>query len=330
MVVMAGLRQAHLGLEPQNLLAIFAHLAVHVVGAFKDLAHPLNHRVDHQIMVIEIIGLDECDVRVFRRHLIGMAEDPLHQHAGEQEIREDDNALVAKLRDMLERRFDERERHTGIGGFAPAKAHAFPEHPHDFRDVGIGVGVRRSAPNNDQHRVMKAFALGPAGRLQPFLDAGRSGADHPQIDPQLAAIVNGHVRVHRLIGVQYRGDVILGVTGCKQHAGHRQNVVHALRLQRVQSLVQNRIGKFQIAVIHRHFWKALTQPLGKTGELINGIFVAAAMTADHHAVALAIRHIVEHGQPQLLRRATNQVAPAITTRANKAAKAASCEWPSSS
>ena len=42
MVMVAFLRQPDLGLEPQNLLTILAHLAVHVGAAVEDLGNPLG------------------------------------------------------------------------------------------------------------------------------------------------------------------------------------------------------------------------------------------------------------------------------------------------
>ncbi len=46
---------------------------------------------------------------------------------------------------MFEARLDQRERHARIAGFPPAEAHAFPEHPHDLGNVGIGIRIGRAA-----------------------------------------------------------------------------------------------------------------------------------------------------------------------------------------
>ena len=63
-VVMTFLRQADFGLETKNLLAVFAHLAVHIAGAFLSLDHPIDESLQDQRLRIEVRGLDEFDFRV--------------------------------------------------------------------------------------------------------------------------------------------------------------------------------------------------------------------------------------------------------------------------
>ena len=63
-VVVAHLRGADLVLEPQELLAILAQLAIHVVGAVEDLPHPLGERIEYQGVVVEVGRLEEFDVGV--------------------------------------------------------------------------------------------------------------------------------------------------------------------------------------------------------------------------------------------------------------------------
>ncbi len=53
-----------LGLEAQDLLAIFAHLAVHVVGAFEDLVQAIHEGFDHEVVGVEIAA--------FRKRTSGM------------------------------------------------------------------------------------------------------------------------------------------------------------------------------------------------------------------------------------------------------------------
>ena len=48
MMVMALLRRPDLGLEAEDLLAVLAQLAVHLVLADQDLLHPLGEGVEHQ------------------------------------------------------------------------------------------------------------------------------------------------------------------------------------------------------------------------------------------------------------------------------------------
>ena len=112
MMVMACLCEPDFRLETQHLLAIFAHLAVHHCRAFKDFRDPVFQRRQHQRMIVEIAGLDEFDIGMHCSDIVGGGINPLHQHAGKQEIREYYNSLVAKPCSMFETRLDQRERDT--------------------------------------------------------------------------------------------------------------------------------------------------------------------------------------------------------------------------
>jgi hypothetical protein len=83
MMVMPGLGQPDFRLEADHLLAVLAHAAVHVVVAFKNLPHPVGKGIQHQRMVVQILRLQELDLRMRGRHLVGDAVDALHQHARE-------------------------------------------------------------------------------------------------------------------------------------------------------------------------------------------------------------------------------------------------------
>src|SRR5262245_42184091 len=76
-VVMPGLRQPDFRLEADDLLAVLAHAAVHVVVAGEDLAHPVGKRVQHQRMVVQVLRLQELDLRMGIGHLVGDAVDAL-------------------------------------------------------------------------------------------------------------------------------------------------------------------------------------------------------------------------------------------------------------
>lgn len=109
-VVVAFLRKSDFGLEAKHLLAVLAHLAVHQRLAVEDLLHTVLKRIEHERMVVEIRRLDELDIRVAGRDLVGLRIDPLHQHAGKQKVRKHDHTLVAELRGMGEPGGDQRER----------------------------------------------------------------------------------------------------------------------------------------------------------------------------------------------------------------------------
>ena len=118
--------------------------------------------VDHLRMVVEIGRLDELDLGMARRHRVGRIIDALHQNAGEQEIREDDDAPIAEPRRMFERRLDQRKGDAGIGRLGPAEAKAFPQQARDLGDIGIGVGIGGAAADDDQQRLVLRHVLGAA------------------------------------------------------------------------------------------------------------------------------------------------------------------------
>ena len=64
MQVMAHLRRPLIGFVADDLRAIFAQVAVHQVFAGIDLGDALGQGVEHQRMVVEVVGLDELDLRM--------------------------------------------------------------------------------------------------------------------------------------------------------------------------------------------------------------------------------------------------------------------------
>ena len=80
-VVVAVLGGAHLGFKAEHLGAVFAEGAVHVGVAAHHLLHALHEGVEHQWVIRQIGRLEEFQLRVIRRHPVGVLEDPAHQHA---------------------------------------------------------------------------------------------------------------------------------------------------------------------------------------------------------------------------------------------------------
>jgi len=148
MMVMAFLRQANLVFEAQNLIAVFAHLTVHVVRALNNLHQALCKGFHDHRMIIQITGLHEFQLRVPGGDLVCVIIDAFDQNAGEQEIGEHDDPLVSHTGAMLQGGLYQREGHTGIPDFHPAKAHALPQHPCHFGDIGVGIGIRRATSDD--------------------------------------------------------------------------------------------------------------------------------------------------------------------------------------
>jgi hypothetical protein len=165
-----------------------------------------------------------------------------------RKVREHDDAPVAKPGGVLQRRFDQRKGHPGIGGLGPAEAETFPQHAGDLGDVGVGIGIRRAAPDHDEQRLVArhiAWAFGDR-----LLDALGGGAQHLGVDAEFAAIVDADA-VGGSIGVEHRRDVVLGMAGGKQHARHRQYMADALGAQAVEAVAQDGLGELEIAVLDR-------------------------------------------------------------------------------
>src|SRR5215467_9244241 len=64
MMMMALLGEADLRLEAEHLRAIFAERAVHLVLAPHDLLHPVGEGIEDQRMVLQILRLQELDLRM--------------------------------------------------------------------------------------------------------------------------------------------------------------------------------------------------------------------------------------------------------------------------
>ena len=202
-----------IGFEAKHLFAILAHLAVHHRRTFKDLLDPILEGIEDQRVVIQIARLDELDLRETRGHLVGIAVDALNQNAGEEEVGEDDDALVAELGGVRQARLDQRESHARIAGFAPAEAHAFPEHAHDLAGIGIGIRIGRTATDNHQQRLVFVDKTERLVRLvDRRLDAVAGGTDHLEINAELATVIDHEILVLRLIGVEHQ----IGRASCRE------------------------------------------------------------------------------------------------------------------
>ena len=153
-MMMPGLGFALILLIADHLLAIFAELAIHQVLTLGDLVQPVDESFQHQRVVVEIFRLEEGDSGVGGGDRIGLGIDTLHQHAGEQEIREYDDARKAELDRMFKAFADSGVGDAAIGGFGPAKPHAFPQHPGDLRNIGIRVRVIGSAADHEKEGLI--------------------------------------------------------------------------------------------------------------------------------------------------------------------------------
>ena len=279
-VVMALLGEPLLRLEAEDPLPVLAQLAVHQVRAAQGLLDPLREGVEHGRVIVEVRGLDELQVRMPRRGPVGMLVDPLDEHAGEEEVREDDDAPVAEARGVREGRIDEGKGDPGVGGLPPAEPEPFPQEAHHLGDVAVGVRVGRPAPDDDEHGLVERDL--PAGRVERGGDPVARGAKQLLVDPELAGVADLHLRVLGLAGVQHRRDVVLGMARREQHPGDREAEAVAPCAELVEPFADHRGRELQepaLDVVPR-------EPLPDAGrdrlELRDGLRVAAPVAAHHH------------------------------------------------
>jgi hypothetical protein len=215
--------------------------------------------------------------------LIGKAIDAVDQDAREQEIREYDDPLVPESGHMLQAGFDQREGHPRIAHLAPAKADAFLKHPGDLGHVAIGIRVRRAAP--DHHKagvVQRDLAQIGIGAIKRLVDARAGGGDHLGIDPKFAAVMYVDA-MSGGIGIENRGDVVLGMHRGEQHPRHRQNTLAPRVAQPVKAITDHRVGKFQITVFGHPVGRQIGRQLFRqNAEFIHRRLAARAMATDHH------------------------------------------------
>jgi hypothetical protein len=131
--------------------------------------------------------------------------------------------------------------------------------------------------------MKRYLALVPVGRVERFLDARAGGTDHLQIDPEFATVIDHRAGILCLIGIEHRGNVILGVTCGKQHARHGQNAGDPLGAQAVEPFRYHRVAEFEVAVFHRNIRIARLQSFRDRCKLACGVLVTAAMATDHDA-----------------------------------------------
>ena len=183
---------------------------------------------------------------------------------------------------MAQARFHQGKGDAGVHGLPPAEAHALHQHAGDLGHVGVGVGIGRAPAHHHQQGVVQGDGSLLVGLLEGVANAGPSRLDHLQIHPQLPAVIHPQASLGG-VGVEYGGDVVLGVAGGEQHRRNRQDVPHPALAQGLQPIPQDRAGELQVAVLHRQGSEALAQGRRQLGELLNRQAVAAAVAAHQHA-----------------------------------------------
>ena len=223
-------------------------------------------------MVAQIGRLDELDFGKAHRDLIGLRIDALDQHAGEQEIRKDDDAAEAEPRGPAERRVDTRVRDTAIRRLAPAEPHPLPQHARDLADVRIRVRVVGATPDDNEKRV---FTL----MRDSHCDAVGSRGKQFRVDREIAAELDLDARIGGHKAVHLPGQVVLDVARREQHPRYREDPPRAPGRETAEPLLDRRAREFEIAGREIPRFEAPTQRRGGDFELADRVGIAAAMAA---------------------------------------------------
>ncbi len=278
-MVVALLCQAHVRLETQNLFTIFAHLAIHVVGALQCLPNTVGKGIKDQGMVVQIGRLDEFDIRVGGGNLIRVMIYAPDQNAREQEIWEHHDPLVSQPGGMLQARLHQGEGDAGIGHFRPAEADAFPQQAANLGDIAIGVRVRCTAADHHQQCILHRDMITGGGN--GFAHPVAGGADQLHIHAKVPAIGDLQVRMPGGIGVEHRGQVVLDMAGGEQHARHGDDALVAPPAQGIQAVADDRGGELQETAVHVVLRQPRLDAFGDALKFSDGVFIPAAVAADH-------------------------------------------------
>ncbi len=279
-VVVPFLRRAHGRLEADDLGAILAEQAVHVDVAGLDALDPVDERVEHQRMVAQIVRLQELDLGVSGRDLVGLLVDPPHQHAGEQEVGEHHDPLEAEPHRPLQHSVDARLRDPAIADLGPAEAQALPKHPGELADIAVSVRIGGAAADHREQRL--AARHRGRRRRQARLDPILRRLQQLRIDAEVPAEGDRQAMLGG-IAVQHRGHVVLDVAGGEQHAWHRQDPLDALVAQLVEPLPDHGMREFEEAAGDGPGGQPAGQLVDQMIELRHRRAIARAVAANHDA-----------------------------------------------
>ena len=120
-----------------------------------------------------------------------------------------------------------------------------------------------------------------SGPVERLLNPIPGRLEHLRVDAELAGVANLHARMLGLVRAQHGRDVVLGVTGCEQHARDRQHQVMPGRMQLVETVANDGGGELQESALDVIVRQPLAQAPGDGVELFHRIHVTTAVTADH-------------------------------------------------
>ena len=106
-MMVAGLIEPDFLLKTQDLRPVLAERAIHGGFTAHHFLNPLKKRVENEAVIAQIGRADEINFGMVIRYTFRVLADPAHQNTGKQEIRENNDALEAKLHHMTKTGFNQ-------------------------------------------------------------------------------------------------------------------------------------------------------------------------------------------------------------------------------
>ena len=272
--------KAHFLFKTQYLSPVFAERAVHGGFTAHHLLNPLHEGVQNEAVITQVGGVDKVNIRMVVRNPFGVLPDAADQHSGKQKIGKHDDALEPKLHHMTQPGFHQWKRDSRINGFSPAEAKTLHQHPGDLGNVGIGVRVGGTTSDNHKHGVGEVNTGCP---VQSLLNPSSCRGDHQPVHAEFTAVVDLQSGFSA-VRVENGRDVVLGVSGGKQHRRHGKHLDDALLAQPFQTISQDGPCEFQKPIFDRQSRKTLFESVGQPLKLGNRQPVATAMTTDQNSM----------------------------------------------
>ena len=120
-------------------------------------------------------------------------------------------------------------------------------------------------------------------------DAGGRRAQQLAVDRQLPPERHADPRVLGGEGIDLRGKIVFDMAGGEQHPGQTDDALGAPRLQRLQSVADDRPGKFEETALDVAVGQTVAQVPRDGVEFANSREGAAAVAADHNAEVVGHR-----------------------------------------
>ncbi len=190
-----------------------ADVAVHPYVSAYGLMVTLHEQVHYLFVRPEVAGVGDGDPGVFGGELLAPMSDAFFEDAGEEEVGEDGDPPDAQLLEAFQPLGDVRRGHANVRGLHHRVRAPLVEEARDLGEVGVGVGVRGAATDDEDGSLV--FLLLGDGGGDPLVHKGEELGP----DAESPAVLEANVRTAHLLAHKGGGDVVLGVAGGEEHEG---------------------------------------------------------------------------------------------------------------